>query len=194
MKKYTLIIVLFLFAGGITAQAQLKFGLKAGVNLANASLKGDVLDNLEPDNFTGFQVGPMIEATIPVIGLGFNIAALYSQQGIKFSGDNIKLNNLEVPLNLKYKLSFFDLLGVYGTAGPYINFKLSDNLQDQFEAKSFGAGLNFGAGLELLKHLQVGVNYRMALTDDYRSIEDNIAGSLSEWKTTTWSVTAAFLF
>jgi opacity protein-like surface antigen len=188
-----MMMLLFLPVGGISVQAQLKFGIKAGINLENASLKGDVLDNLDSNNFTGFQVGPMLEFTIPVIGLGLDVAALYSQQGMKVSGEDIQLNNLEVPVNLKYKLSFFKLLGVYGTAGPYINFKLSDSLQDQFEAKSFGAGLNFGAGVELLRHLQVGVNYRMGLTDDYQSIE-NIAGNLSKWKTETWSITAAYLF
>ncbi|MDR0541130.1 MAG: porin family protein [Dysgonamonadaceae bacterium] len=208
MKKSVVFIVLFLFIAGISAQAQLKFGLKAGVNLANASLKGNVLDNLKTENLTGFQVGPMLNVTIPIFGLGFDAAVLYSQDGFKYKSASeaageiyrtYKLNTLEVPVNLKYKLTLFKLIGAYATAGPYINFKLSDNLKTQFEDKTFGAGLNFGVGIELLNHLQIGVNYRNGLTDDYSKIKvayllPSLETGKLEGKTTTWSVTAAYLF
>ncbi|GHV57216.1 membrane protein [Bacteroidia bacterium] len=185
--------------GGISVQAQVRLGVKAGVNLATASLKGDLRNNIKTDNLTGFQAGPILEATIPGLGLGFDAAVLYSQEGFKFSVNDIldetyKLNNLEIPVNLKYKLSLLKTIGIYGTAGPYINLKLSDKLQNQFQAKSFGAGLNFGAGVELLNHLQVGVNYKMGLTNDYSSIDNNNISNLIEGKTTIWSITATFLF
>ena len=38
---------------------------------------------------------------------------------------------------------------------------------DQVKAKNFSAGLNFGAGVELISHLQVGFNYGLGLTDNY---------------------------
>ncbi|MDR2683474.1 MAG: porin family protein [Dysgonamonadaceae bacterium] len=197
MKKYVVFMGLFLLMGGISVQAQLKFGLKAGVNLSNISLEGPLADNLAISNLTGFKAGPMMELTIPIIGLGLEAAVLYSQQDFKFSKDelrnkNYKRNGLEVPVNLKYKLSFFKLIGIYGTAGPYIHFKLSENLQNQFNAQTFGAGLNFGAGVELLSHLQAGINYQMGLTEDYSA--NDFAGNLLKGKTTTWSITAAYLF
>jgi hypothetical protein len=40
-----------------------------------------------------------------------------------------------------------------------LNHRLRQNL--------FGAGVNLGAGVELLNHLQVGVNYSIGLTDNY---------------------------
>jgi hypothetical protein len=191
MKKYLFLVMAFLLAGAMTASAQFKFGVKAGVNMANVSLEGDVGDNFALSNLTGFKAGPMIEAIIPVLGLGFDAAVLYSQQGMKIKEDEIrktyKLNALEVPVNLKWK----GLFGIYGAVGPYVQFKLSENLEDQFKAKSFGAGLNFGAGIELLKLLQVGANYQLGLTDDYSNFANR---PFLKGRTATWSVTAALLF
>jgi hypothetical protein len=194
MKKHVFLMVLFLLAGGAMLRAQVKFGLKTGVNLANVSLKGAPEENLASSNLTGFAVGPMFEATIPVIGLGLDAAVLYSQQGFKVERESYKLNTLEVPVNLKWKLTLLKLIGVYATAGPYLQFNLSEDVREQLKAKSFGTGLNLGAGVELLNHLQVGVNYQRGLTDDFDSITfQNVLHGL-KGKTSTWSVTAAYLF
>ena len=42
----------------LPANAQLKFGIKGGVNISSVHFNSDVL---KADNVTGFQVGPMIE-------------------------------------------------------------------------------------------------------------------------------------
>ena len=201
MKKYFVFIVVFFLIGGISAQAQFKFGLKAGVNMSSMSLDKK-LDNLKLKNLTGFQVGPMIEATIPALGFGLDLAVLYSQQSFElpveittgtFNIEKAKMNTLQVPLNLKYKLGLVPkLLKVYGTAGPYVSFNLS-NLKTEWKNKSFGAGLNFGLGVELLSHLQVGANYQVGLTNDYSSA-NLLSSAFSKGKPTTWSVTATYLF
>lgn len=53
--------------------------------------------------------------------------------------------------------------------GPYVGFRVGGDklwdipgsVGDQLKAKSFNAGLNLGAGVELIKHLQVGFNYAL---------------------------------
>jgi hypothetical protein len=213
MKK-SLIFLVVLFVSWSAVQAQIKFGLKAGVNLSSVSLEGNLVNNLKVDNFTGFQVGPMVEFTVPVLGIGFDAAVLYSNEGFKLDGvtfDNVgtaieteaktyKSNNLLIPVNFKYKLIILGVAGVYATAGPYAKFSLDNNLKNQYESKSFGFGLNFGAGVELLKHLQVGVNYQLGLTEDYSKLEvpglTDIPGFTADIKGQPkgWSVTAAYLF
>ena len=210
MKKYFVFIVMFFLIGGMSVQAQLKFGLKAGVNLSSVNLKyGDdaktALKNLNRDNLAGFQVGPMVEGMFALVG--FDLAVLYSQENMnlpKFSPmqaidtwEECKTNNLKVPVNLKFKAMLLPkLLKVYGTMGPYINLKLSSDLIEQWEDKSFGAGLNFGFGAEVLSHLQVGVNYQLGLTENYSSINiHNVTNFLNtKAKPRMWSVTAAYLF
>lgn len=48
------------------ANAQIKFGLKGGLDVTNMSLSNDVFD---ASNKTGFFVGPMVKVTIPIVGL-----------------------------------------------------------------------------------------------------------------------------
>ena len=208
MKKSAILILGLCLLTVFSAQASIKFGVKGGVNLAKASFDADAI---KPDNFTGFQVGVISEFTLPIIGLGMDAALLYSQQGVKFKKvdgiedeDDVKTSSLNIPLNLKYKFSLVGLAGVYFTAGPYVSFKLSGDdfsfkspasgLVQQYENKSFGAGLNFGAGVELLSHLQVGANYQLGLTDDYSSIGANSETLKGVGKTRIWSITAAYFF
>jgi len=206
MKKCSLFLLILFLVCGFTAQAQFKFGVKAGVNLSKLSYSGSeeakALLDANVENLTGFQVGPMIEFTVPLIGIGMDAAVLYSQEGFKLKGvddmkrGDYKTSTLEVPLNLKYKISFLDVVGAFGTAGPYVKFRLSDDLKEQYETKSVGAGLNFGIGIELLSHLQVGVAYKLGLTNDYGAMDTSMTGLWDTFKgkTSLWTVSAAYLF
>ncbi|GHT01693.1 membrane protein [Bacteroidia bacterium] len=178
-----------------TAQAQFSWGIKAGVNLIEADFS-NLESNIDTKNLTGFQVGPMIQFTVPVIGIGLDAAVLYSQTGFELKGENYKQGSLLIPVNFKYKLSLLGVLGAYATAGPYAKFKLdSDDLYEDAKAKSFGAGLNFGFGVEVLSHLQVGANYQVGLTDNYNeSSALQLAGNSVNSKDKGWSITAAYLF
>lgn len=202
MKKVTIILAVFSFVFISSIRADiLRFGVKAGVNLANASFN---MDALQTSNFTGFQVGPVIELGIPFIGV--DIAALYSQQGLKFKFDDTNLeqkeSRLDVPVNLKLKFGLGGL-GGFLSAGPYASFKLSgddfsvksvDKAVYDFKNKDFGAGINVGGGIELFRHLQIGVNYRIGITDDYKSFDMVEDSKELKGKIRIWSITATYLF
>ena len=51
--------------------------------------------------------------------------------------------------------------------------------------------LNLGAGVKLLKHLQVGVTYQLPMGDSFTWEE---AGKAIGAKNKTWQVSAAYLF
>ncbi len=191
MKKFTVLVLLMALAA-MPMNAKVKFGVKGGLNISSVHFNSDIIDS---DNITGFQIGPMIETTLPLVGVGVDAAILYSQKGwkLKDSDENLKSNYLDVPVNLKWKFGLPAVKG-YLAAGPYIGFRLGgddflDGLLGQVKEKTFAAGLNFGAGVELVSHLQVGVNYGLGLTDNY-SISKYDVGS----KNRGWSITAAFLF
>jgi len=201
MRKYlvfTVIAVLFVVA---PTQAQFKFGLKAGVNLSDVSFSKD---DISPDNYTGFQVGPMIEFTVPVVGVGLDVALLYSQTGFKVDSKTIEGGDLLLPINFKYKLSLpFELAGAYATTGPYAGINLfSDekftykNVEAQIKSESFMFGWNFGLGVEFLGKVQVGVNYQLGITDDFSSIktDDTTILDVKNGKARIWSITAAYFF
>ena len=187
MNRKSISIAIFLSLIFVfSTQAGLKIGLKAGVNDVNARLSGDYVKNLKVDDLVGVQVGPILEF-VP-LGLGFDVALLYSNEGFKIADATIesvtteareyRLHQLLIPLNLKYKLPVIPkVVSVFATAGPSLRFQLGDNLKDQlkdqYEKKTFGVGLNVGLGVEVIKHLQLGFNWQWSLTDDFNNLPIN---------------------
>lgn len=182
-------------AVAIPAQAQLRFGVKGGLNITSVHFDSDLLKS---DNVTGFHIGPMIEATMPLLGFGFDAALLYSQKGMESSSSGVKTtmktSYIDVPVNLKWKFGL-PIVKAYLAAGPYASFRVGGDkiwnvLSDQLETKSFGAGLNFGAGVEVLNHLQVGFNYELGLTDNFSAEKLDLSSN----KNRGWTISAAILF
>lgn len=176
--KTAIIFVLLLSLINInTASSQLRFGLKGGFDVSSNRLNKDILNT---NNRLGFQIGGTMELTAPIVGWGGELSILYGHQKgdkdvlDKENKDKYSIsdyNYLRVPLNFKKKFSIVGLFGVFIQAGPYVEFKLSggdvDKLDKQWNSKSFGAGLNAGAGVELLNHLELGMYYRKLLTNNY---------------------------
>ena len=196
-----LVFAALLFLGIGQVSAQVRLGVKGGLNIASVHFSTDVLQS---DNVTGFQIGPMIEGSLPLVGLGFDAAILYAQKGLEtknVGGEKTTLKNdyIDVPVNLKWKLGL-PIMKVYLAAGPYVGFRVGGNkiwelpgsMVDQVKTKSFSAGLNFGAGVELISHLQVGLNYGLGLTNNYSM--ESLSLTKSDGKNRGWSVTAAILF
>lgn len=194
MKK--LIGVLLLAVGmAMPAQAQLlKWGVKGGVNMSKPSFSKN---EYKSENFTGFYIGPMVETTIPVIGLGVDGALLFSQRGIKIDEDGatetVKQNGVDIPVNLKYTFGLGSLAGIYLAAGPGFYFDFSGNKtvdEEKVDKKGAQVGINVGAGLKLLNHFQLGFNYNIPLSDTGK-----FEGSrTNSYKTKTWQVGVAYLF
>lgn len=191
MKKIvsTLLVMLCLLCA-VPSQAQVKFGFKGGLDISK-------LDTKVSDNRTGFFVGPMIDVTLPIIGLGIDVAALYSQSGIDVNNKSSeKLKSVEIPVNLKWTLGLGSTFGVFIAAGPQFGFSINDGWKELMEEsnKSF-VSVNVGAGLKLLRHLQVGVNYNIGASKLGDMIVDSSEGKLrSGIRKNSWQVSLAYMF
>ena len=197
-KLKSLLVVVMLLSVAVTVNAQFRFGVKGGVNIANVSFDKDVLNS---DNVTGFHVGPMIDASFGEGGIGLDLALLFSQKGFDTEDKSVKNTYIDVPVNLKFKFGI-PLINPYLAAGPYVGFRVNGSkvkdvsfkdVKHQVESKSFGAGLNFTAGAELFDRLQIGLTYSLGLTNDYNTFDINDLDSY-KGKPHTWSISAAFLF
>lgn len=213
MKKWiTLFTVTVCLAMAMPAKAQIKFGVKGGLNLASASLSDAWDAKGNADNYTGFFIGPMVDITIPIIGLGVDGALMYSQKGAKISFDDdlgsttFKQQGIEIPVNLKYSIGLGSSASIYFAAGPsfYFNMKSDDDLTFDSETGSLDydkseVSLNLGAGVKLLRHLQLGVNYNMGLTDSAKAKIDSPSSAWDaingeSYKSKMWQVSVAYLF
>ena len=191
MKKiFSTLVIMACLLLAVPAQAQVKFGLKGGLDVSK-------LDNKVGDNTTGFFVGPMVDVTLPIIGLGIDVAALYSQSGLDVNNENSeKLKSIEIPVNLKWTLGLGSTLGVYVAAGPQFGFSINDGWKQLMEEsnKSF-VSVNVGAGLKLLRHLQVGVNYNIGASKLGDMIVESADGDLrSSIRKNSWQVSLAYMF
>ena len=164
------------------AQAQFCWGIKGGVNVGNNDLT--VLKDKEAafnmDNYSGFFIGPKAELRIPILGLGVEAAALYSQKGMKLAeGETFKQNSFQIPLSAKYAFGLGNIANVFIAAGPEFGFNVGEtqklvngltfNNENKPESGSVQGyiaekstlSINAGIGVTLLNHLQVAINYNM---------------------------------
>lgn len=195
MKKVfsVLLVAICCMSMAMPAQAQVKFGVKGGLNLAKIDVDIKGFGDLTSSS-TGFFIGPMVEATVPIIGIGVDGAVMYSQRGKAES----KQQGLEVPINLKYTIGLGDMAAIFLAVGPdmFFNFKKVNAGADSFgniiKEKNAVFGLNLGAGVKLVNHLQIGVNYQIGLGDSFK-INDALGKKYNN-KFNTWQISLAYLF
>lgn len=77
MKKlFVILLGVFALGAATPAQAQVKFGVKGGLNVTNMTFTKDIFD---ASNKTGFFIGPMVKVSLP-LGFSVDAAALYDQK------------------------------------------------------------------------------------------------------------------
>ena len=191
MKKVlsTLFVVICCMMMAMPAQAQISFGVKGGLNLSKMDweIANTTINNVK-ENSTGFFIGPMIEATVPIIGIGVDGALMYSQRG---SGE-LKQQGIEVPLNLKYSIGLGDMAAIFLAAGPDFYFNLKDVDITAIKKKDAVVGLNLGGGVKLLNHLQIGINYQFALGNSFDL--KSLTNASVKNKLNTWQISLAYMF
>lgn len=193
MKKVlsTLVLMACLMMA-VPAQAQLRFGLKGGLNISKVTFSAS---DINSDNRTGFFVGPMAEFTLPIAGLGVDAAALYTQSGAKMKYGNESLDKtlktIEIPVNLKYNFGLGSVVGAYVAAGPQFGFNVGSGHFGNYDMKDRNTTFNVGAGVKLLSHFQIGLNYNFSVN---KVAKYEYEGKKYDMKKNTWQVSLAYLF
>ena len=206
MKKIITMVVL-LAAVMMSAQAQgVKFGVKAGLNITDMKFSEDVVKS---DNQAGFYVGPTLKFSLPIVGLGIDVAALYDQRKANVAGvndsdkDAVTQKSINIPINLRYNIGLGGSAGIYLAAGPQIGFNVGDkdiklDSYSDYTMRSSNFSVNLGAGVFLLKHLEVGFSYNIALgkTGEVESTSGVIDDAYKniDSRANAWQIGAAFYF
>ena len=153
-----------------SAQAQVKFGLKGGFNVTSMSLSSEVLD---ASNRAGFFIGPTVKFTLPVVGLGVDVSALYDQRESKVKVDDyetestLKAKAINIPINLRYGFGLGSTASLYLFAGPQFGFNVGKKHQElvddaTWNLKSSAFSVNVGAGVTIASHFELYANYNIA--------------------------------
>ena len=202
MKKTFLVLFALCLMVAVPASAQIKFGVKAGTNLVEKP-SGDCGGYKSADSYTGFYAGAMAKFTLPIVGLGVEADVLYSQSGSEIGGEKVKKQSIEVPIYLRYDLALPAVSKVivpFVAVGPQFGYAFGD-LEEaldmgKYEYKKSQLSFNVGAGAVLLSHLQLHVNYNIALgkTAEYTNMAYDVVNLITKSKTNTWQISLAYLF
>lgn len=199
LKKITMVLLIAIMSIGV-AEAKLRFGIKAGLNVNHLSANMTTFDK---NNQAGWTAGLMTECQLPLIGLGVDLSLMYTRMNSEiliYNSDGSAFdvpnkNFIEIPLNLKYKISLpvvGSFLAPYIFTGPSFGFKLDKSTIDNFKTKTFQSVWNIGLGLELAKHLQIGASYGFGMNNIVKVVSSST--DPVKYHNNYWTVTAAYLF
>lgn len=199
IKAILLTLVMIIGASAIPAQAQFKFGPKVGLTVNDFHFNKSVMD---AENQTGWTAGLMTEFTVPVIGLGFDLSAMYVRRNSEFMRENnlTKDNRdyIEIPLNLKYKFSLpliSKILVPYLGVGPSVSFLTSRrHIENAYKNKSVDWAMNFGFGVQLLSHIDVNARYGLGMSKAVKLIDSSAGNGDIDGKNRYWTISVAYLF
>lgn len=171
--------------------SQMKFGVKAGLNFANTSMK-DYESSYDTKGITAFHFGFLLN--IPINdGLSIEPGLLYSQKGAKRSeyleDYKLTMNYLDVLVNLKYEFEVTDNINLFAMGGAYVGYGLNGktyiesegvNLNwEEDEIKRIDLGVNIGAGVKY-GQVQLSLEYKIGLqnisSDEELTVNHNVLG------------------
>lgn len=191
MKKLSLFVAVILLSSAVMAQTQAKIGLKAGLNIANASLTPEAVD---VGTRLGFHGGLLAHIHLSP-QWGIQPEVIYSGQGFEDNTFNVeyKLNYLNIPVMVQY---MFDN-GFRINAGPQVGFLLDGKIAEsgypdvdiKNDLKKIDAGVGLGLGYLSYSGLGIEGRYNLGLTN----IKESVGGDVDEIKNRVFQVSLFYM-
>jgi len=190
-----------------------QFGIRAGLNFANASFSSDEY-SVSPKSRTTFHVG--VIADIPLMQSLYIQTGLYLQnKGCKeeYSRETTtaKPMYLEIPILASYRYNFSDAAQLQINFGPYLAYGIGGKIKSESDGESeeedffgsyddsdnagykrFDMGLQVGAGVTFASHYYVGVAYQFGLVNT-KDLPSNYDGDYSV-KNKNWMISLGYNF
>ena len=190
-----------------TSEAKVRFGVTGGFQLTDMSLSHDALNK---SNRMGWFAGPTVKFTLPVVGLGVDVAALYDQRDLKVDHTVFKQKSIVVQGSARYGVGIGDMLGIFLKAGPQFSFNVGDDfvhwLTTEEEYKQWSLqetmlSINLGAGVSFAKHFEADLRYNIPISKTSDFTWNELGNELWDqtWhhaksRTNAWSVSVTYFF
>lgn len=209
LRKILMIAALLICVS--VADAEVKFGVRGGLNVTEMSFTRDLLN---ASNRAGFYLGPTIKIDLP-LGVDIDAALLYNQfeavsdlyitePNGKYSDDeqfpSLKRKTLALPINVRKGFGFGDRLDVFVFGGPQFDFNISGDLAKSYTTWSWrtsALSINLGAGMMMMEHFEVRINYNIACGSsgefEFDYAKNNVVDGIKA-KTGGWQIGMAYYF
>lgn len=213
MKRiFTLLVAMVAIA--TTASAQFQFGVEAGLNIQEPSSFSEsaLKSYVNPDNSLGWFAGLKVKRQF-VSGLGVDGAILFNQMKNDMGESSKQLRYIVVPINLRFQIGLGPVAAIYAAAGPQWGVNIGDRDWSVNDIQNVGSlykpyyksakqnlSVNLGAGVMIMKHIQVGFTYNIPITKNGEALY-NVPNNLSDidemksnWRNNSWQIRAAYFF
>ncbi|MCR4958303.1 MAG: porin family protein [Prevotella sp.] len=191
----------------LTTEAKVRFGVTGGFQLTEMTVNQDALSK---DNRVGWFAGPTVKFTLPVVGLGVDVAALYDQRDLKVDETVFKQKSVVIQGNAHYGVSLGEVLGIFIKAGPQFSFNVGDdfmhwltteNEYKQWSLQETMLSVNLGAGVTFATHFEAALRYSIPIskTSDFTWTELSHQLSDQTWhhaksRANAWSISVSYYF
>ena len=211
MKKTTSLIILLIglcISTSVKAQ-DVEFGIKAGLNVTDMKLSSELF---KTTNRAGGFIGPTVKFTLPIVGLGVDVSALYDFRQAKVTDPTLQEETVKQAANCNScKLSLFCWLRFYGecflSAGPQWGINIGEkdfkwNRRSSYSLKKSNFSINAGLGVTFMKHFEVSANYNIAVgkTAEVKALKtignaaEHLIGVKTKSRNNSWQVAVAYYF
>ena len=191
--------------------ASARGGIIGGFTASNTTLGSDFKNIIDTKSVSLYHVGLTYQMQLPA-GFSIQPSILYQMKGMSlsaatdaklFSGSlETKAGYLEVPVALQWGPDLV-IARPYIFVEPFVGYRLTgySNINDEWANKNLNKleyGFGIGAGVELIQHLQVSIQWFANLGPVLNKDADKIVGSmvtaLDQKNFNGIKVSAAFLF
>lgn len=193
MKKKLTMLLIAAACVATAAAGNFKIGPKVGLNINKFGVDPSVLAS---DNRCGFNAGVNAQFTVPVIGVGADVSAMFSRRYYNMGDETAPYSYISVPVHVMYKLSLpavSRIVAPFVVTGPDFAFAISKDIVSDIKQKNCNVSWDFGLGLELIKHLQVSACYSLGMNKALTNLA-GINGANIDGNINGWTVSAAWLF
>lgn len=176
------------------------FGVRGGTTRSTLKFEKD---NFFGKGHYGWFIGPALRVNLPMM-FSADGAVLFDQREVKIVDEQtMKIKQICIPVNARINidLSPGTGTGIYLAAGPQVAFNVGDSefkwtskdsYENTFQLKKSVFSLNLGAGVSLLKQLEVGFAYNIEMgnTGDITWSKLTDKANYDDTKVKTWKLQA----
>lgn len=207
MKKNTFTALLLALMWFLPTSAQLRYGVRCGLNLAALHYYYDDIDEQNPH--PSFYIGPTVKMNL-MYGFGFDASLIYDRRSTNITpsviggpifSTTICRQQIALPVNLRYDVGLGRLLSAYFFAGPQIGINVGDsNFKTSYgdwDIKAMQLGANLGVGITLSTHWLVTANYSFACNKTADIVINTGSGSertVGNGKMNAWQIGLGYYF
>lgn len=211
MKKTTSLIILLIglcISTSVKAQ-DVEFGIKAGLNVTDMKLSSELF---KTTNRAGGFIGPTVKFTLPIVGLGVDVSALYDFRQAKVTDptsqeETVKQQQIAIPVNFRYSVGLGSMASAFLSAGPQWGINIGEkdfkwSRRSSYSLKKSNFSINAGLGVTFMKHFEVSANYNIAVgkTAEVKALKtignaaEQLIGVKTKSRNNSWQVAVAYYF